>query len=323
MSANSAAPDAFSVCHRSPEPAVHTRAPPADPLVGHPPKPPYDNNDNKHHSCLCCCEQWTDLSSIELIVSSTNLVTMSNMNSSDHTSKMNDDVAARFPNADWQFDVTDWPHVENCSYESPPYSHEIYAGCSPSIGYPVDLNDIDAAFDCDISMLDAYLHSPPSCSTSTEPQPHTQPSSSSGPAATQPSAPQPSSTLDTDPIEEFFPDLCDVPAPVPSPPQRTQRRRNLSAASMRSSTSRYSPYSIDSSALDADAAYSEYRTRRDKNNLASQRSRQKRVEKMRQMKDEKEALERRNIELKTLLSSLEVQVADYKRMVLMVVSKSA
>ncbi|EYC02704.1 hypothetical protein Y032_0098g3082 [Ancylostoma ceylanicum] len=92
---------------------------------------------------------------------------------------------------------------------------------------------------------------------------------------------------------------------------------------MRSSTSRYSPYSIDSSALDADAAYSEYRTRRDKNNLASQRSRQKRVEKMRQMKDEKETLERRNIELKTLLSSLEAQVADYKRMVLMVVSKSA
>ncbi|KIH54212.1 basic region leucine zipper [Ancylostoma duodenale] len=234
------------------------------------------------------------------------------------------DVAAHFPNADWQFDATDWPHVENCSYESPPYSHEIYAGCSPSIGYPVDLNDIDAAFDCDISTLDAYLHSPPSCSASTELPPHTQPSSTGGPAATQPSAPQPSSTLDTDPIEEFFPDLCDVPAPVPSPPHElSDDVIYLLVASMRSSTSRYSPYSIDSSALAADAAYSEYRTRRDKNNLASQRSRQKRVEKMRQMKDEKETLERRNIELKTLLSSLEVQVADYKRMVLMVVSKSA
>lgn len=47
-------------------------------------------------SCLCYCEQWTDQSSIELIVSSTNLVTMSNMNSSNHTSKMNGELFGSF-----------------------------------------------------------------------------------------------------------------------------------------------------------------------------------------------------------------------------------
>ncbi|KAK6745768.1 hypothetical protein RB195_012093 [Necator americanus] len=316
MSSNLATPVAFSTGHPSTDPAVHICELQEDTQIEkHQPKPPYD----KHHSCICRCEQWTDLSSIELIVSSTNLVTMNE--SSDHTSKMNDDVAANFfPDADWQFDATDWPHAENRTYESPPYSHDIYAGCSPSIGYPIDLNDIDAAFDCDISTLDAYLHTPPSCSASTELPPHSQPSTNS-PTTTEPPVHQPSSTLDTGPIEEFFPDLCDVP--VPSTSRRENRRRNVSAGSTRSSSSRYSPYSIDSSTLDADVAYSEYRIRRDKNNLASQRSRQKRVEKVRQMKDEKETLERRNIELKTLLSSLEVQVADYKRMVLMVVSKSA
>ncbi|CAJ0597356.1 unnamed protein product [Cylicocyclus nassatus] len=289
---------------------------------------PYD----KHHSCICHYEQWTDQSSIELIVNTTNLVSMDNMNnSSDHMSKMNDDVASRlFPNADWQFDATDWPHFETLTYESPPYSHEFYAGdlTPTSIGYPVDLNEIDAALDCDISTLDAYLHSPDS-SGSTEMLPHTQPSTSS--PSTQPAAvaatavaPQPSSTtLDAEPLEEFFPDLCEVTTTVPSAPQRNERRRKVSVASTRSSSSRYSPYSIDSSNLDPETAYNEYRIRRDKNNLASQRSRQKRVEKLRQMKDEKETLERRNIELKTLLSSLETQVADYKRMVLMIVSKSA
>ncbi|KHJ92718.1 basic region leucine zipper [Oesophagostomum dentatum] len=317
---NPASPSTFSEGLRSPNRTVLAYESDTDPKEGHLlEQQPYDD---KHHSCHCLCEQWTDQSSIELIVTSTNLVTMNN--SSDHTSKMNDDVAQRFlPNADWQFDATDWPQVENFSYESPPYSHEIYAGSSPSIGcYPVDLNEIDAALDCDISTLDAYLHSPPSCSTSTELLPHTQPPVSST-ASTQASAPQPSSTLDAEPLEEFFPDLCEVTTAPPAAPQQPERRRKVSVASTRSSTSRYSPYSIESAPQDADAAYSEYRLRRDKNNLASQRSRQKRVEKMRQMKDEKETLERRNIELKTLLSSLEVQVADYKRMVLMFVQKSA
>uniref|UniRef100_A0A0R3PUJ4 BZIP domain-containing protein n=1 Tax=Angiostrongylus costaricensis TaxID=334426 RepID=A0A0R3PUJ4_ANGCS len=70
-------------------------------------------------------------------------------------------------------------------------------------------------------------------------------------------------------------------------------------------TTRYSPYSPSSLSPDA---LSDYRKKRDKNNIASKRSRQKRAEKQREMRNEKEMLERRNIELKTLLGSLEVQL---------------
>lgn len=93
---------------------------------------------------------------------------------------------------------------------------------------------------------------------------------------------------------------------------------SVRSGTVNSSTSRYSPYSVDSTRDDS----SEYRMRRDKNNIASQRSRQKRAEKVREMRAEREALERRNIELKAQLTSLETQVADYKQMVLMIVAKA-
>lgn len=241
---------------------------------------------------------------------------------SDHMSKMNDNVAAnQFPDADLQFDVVEWPYSDFGTSETPPYSHDIYAACSPSLGYPVDLNDIDTALDCDISTLDAYLHStPPSSSASTVadlPFPNTmQPCS----PTLLPSAPEqsPAPPSQQNPVEEFFPDLCEASTSVSAASDSTVRRRNYSSGTVNSSTSRYSPYSVDSTRDDS----SEYRMRRDKNNIASQRSRQKRAEKVREMRAEREALERRNIELKAQLTSLETQVADYKQMVLMIVAKA-
>ncbi|KAK5973487.1 Basic region leucine zipper [Trichostrongylus colubriformis] len=258
-----------------------------------------------------------DLSSVDLIVNSTNMVTMNC--SSAPKSKMIDSATLCFvPDADLQFDVVSWTHTDFESTGTPPYSHDIYAIRSPSVGvgvgYSVDLNDIEAAFDCDISTLDTYLHSTPCSNVNTTDLTVPQ---SSFEEPTYPSAHEHVSS-DIDPVEEFFPSLCETTAV--SAPKPTTRQRTYSSGTICPSVSRYSPYTVESTTSDSP---SEYRIRRDKNNLASQRSRQKRAEKLREMKIEREVLERRNIELKTLLSSLEVQVADYKRMVLMVVSKQA
>ncbi|VDO78629.1 unnamed protein product [Haemonchus placei] len=218
------------------------------------------------------------------------------------------------PGTELQFEEVDLSHNDFGLAETPPYSHDIYALHSPSDGYPVDLNDITAALDCDITMLDTYLHSTPCITTSVNDFTVPHQLSESG---THSSACENLSPSSTDPVEEFFPDLCET-LTVSTTPTPT-RHRNHSSGSVHSTVPHYSPFSSDS----ATDAFNEYRKRRDKNNLASQRSRQKRAEKMREMRVQKEVLERRNIELKALLSSLEHQVADYKRMVLMVVSKSA
>ncbi|KAJ1363852.1 hypothetical protein KIN20_023803 [Parelaphostrongylus tenuis] len=188
----------------------------------------------------------------------------------------------------------------------------MYADYFPD-NYDVDLNDIGTSFDCDISTLDSYLHSP-SCSSTTD-LPHNQPCSST---RTQLSSSTEQSPLafDSSTVEEFFPDLCGTSNV--SDVQRTSPRSNQSIDSV-TMTSRYSPYSRSSKSSDV---LNDYREKRDKNNIASQRSRLKRAEKQRDLRNEKEMLERRNIELKTLLSSLEVQVADYKQIILMLMSKS-
>uniref|UniRef100_A0A0K0CXF2 BZIP domain-containing protein n=1 Tax=Angiostrongylus cantonensis TaxID=6313 RepID=A0A0K0CXF2_ANGCA len=185
-----------------------------------------------------------------------------------------------------RFDVAHSPQPDIFTCETPPYSSDIYADYFPGNDYDVDPNDIDTAFDCDISTLDSYLHSPSSTPTQ----------QSSIASIEQPAA------FDKCAVEEFFPNLC-----------------QSSNASLVQQTSRRSSRSSGDS-LSPDAS-SDYREKRDKNNIASKRSRQKRAEKQREMRNEKEILERRNIELRTLLGSLEVQVADYKHIVLMMMSK--
>ncbi|KAK6062150.1 basic region leucine zipper [Cooperia oncophora] len=207
-----------------------------------------------------------------------------------------------------QFDIVNRSHKDFNRSETPPYSHDIYAICSPSDNYPVEFNDIDSAFDCDISTLDAYLHGTPCISNATD-LTVPQPSSRSGDYSNSCDY---SSSQDTDAVKEFFPNL------VVSTEENT-RRRNCSSGTATFLVSSDSSFPVDRAAA---RASSEYRIRRDKNNLASQRSRQKRAEKMREMRLERETLERRNIELRTLLNSLELQVADYKRLVLMMTFSS-
>ncbi|XGW13923.1 hypothetical protein V3C99_000307, partial [Haemonchus contortus] len=261
----------------------------------------------------CHGDHLIDQSSVDLIVNSTNMIATNCC--SDRKSRMIDSATLSYvPETDLQFEEVNLSHNDFGLAETPPYSHDIYALHSPSDGYLVDLDDITAALDCDITMLDTYLHSTPCITTSVNDFTAPHPLSESG---THSSACEYLSPSSTDPVEEFFPDLCET-LTVSTTPTPT-RHRNHSSGSVHSTVPHYSPYSSDSTT----DAFNEYRKRRDKNNLASQRSRQKRAEKMREMRVQKEVLERRNIELKTLLSSLEHQVADYKRMVLMVVSKSA
>lgn len=206
----------------------------------------------------------------------------------------------------------DWCLLQNDQAAEPPYSHDIY-GC------PADLNDIDSMFNCDITDLDHYLHSPATSSQQQQQQfqeqaPVALPVAAAAAPAVAPVdfVPQqqmmavavavPSQQeeeeilVEEDPLEEFFPDL--------SPPRR---QRNISAST--ASSSRVAPYATD-----------DYRQRRDRNNEASKRSRAKRAEKFAVSRQERAELERRNIELRSTLTALEAQVADYKKMVLMVVS---
>lgn len=158
-------------------------------------------------------------------------------------------------------------------------------------------------FNCDITDLDNYLFTPAGPVQPVAPV-----------AAVQQPAPEqmPSTSTDDEVLEEFFPDLSN-----------RQRFNSSSTGECRppvlpanlaipgsSSSVRATPYDV-----------TDYRSRRDKNNQASKRSRAKRAEKFAQSKVEKTELERRNIELHTTVTALEVQVADYKRMLLMVVSK--
>lgn len=106
-------------------------------------------------------------------------------------------------------------------------------------------------------------------------------------------------TPDIDPVDEFFPQLVHTNK-IQTDPTIT-RARKLSSVSSDSS--------------------SDYRQKRDKNNLASQKSRQKRQNKIREAKEEREQLERRQVQLQAMVSTLETQVEDYKRLVMMFVKR--
>lgn len=288
------------------EPLVRTHAQ----VVNLPTEPmslPYD----MHQSYICPEEEWMDQTSVELVMTTPNTVTISR--SSSHTSIENGlATMGCFSDSFLRFDVAHSPQPDIFTCETPPYSSDIYADYFPGNDYDVDPNDIDTAFDCDISTLDSYLHSP-SCNNAY--LPHHQPRSSTPTQQSSIASIEQPAAFDKCAVEEFFPNLCQ--SSNASLVQQTSRRSSRSSGIV-TTTTRYSPYSPSSLSPDAS---SDYREKRDKNNIASKRSRQKRAEKQREMRNEKEILERRNIELRTLLGSLEVQVADYKHIVLMMMSK--
>lgn len=289
------------------QPLVRTRMAQVQDLPTSQRGPPY----NMHQSYLCSQEEWIDQTGTDdLVMTTPEAGTVSR--SSSYPSMVNDVTTTECTsNAFLSFDVAEWPQQALFTCETSLYSSDIYADeYSPGNNHNVDLNDIDTPFDCDISTLDSYLHSP-SCS-GTNLSRH-QPNSSTRTQVSSSAGQSP--TFDKSTVKEFFPDLCDTSST--SVLRQTCLRSNQSVDTV-ATTSRYSPYSRSSLSSDT---LSDYREKRDKNNIASQRSRQKRAEKQREMRNEKEMLERRNIELKTLLGSLEVQVADYKQIVLMIISK--
>lgn len=65
----------------------------------------------------------------------------------------------------------------------------------------------------------------------------------------------------------------------------------------------------------------EYRKRRDKNNVSSARSRAKKAETLKEMKAEAIQLEKKNIELKAVMDSLEREVSYYKELMMTALAK--
>lgn len=75
------------------------------------------------------------------------------------------------------------------------------------------------------------------------------------------------------------------------------------------------------STVSSSDASTDYRLKRDKNNLASQKSRQKRQAKIKEAREEREKLEKKKVQLQATISTLETQVEDYKRLVMMFVRR--
>ncbi|CAI4231390.1 unnamed protein product [Auanema sp. JU1783] len=154
--------------------------------------------------------------------------------------------------------------------------------------------DIDNMSNCDISDLDQYLHAD-----------NLQPSTSYNVDLPQ----QPDNNL----LQEFF-------------TSKSSRDSSPSSIEWQSSPSppseSYSGSSYTSASTSGVKKDNLYRVRRDKNNLASKKSRAKRQDKIKEMKALSSSLEKRNVELKAKVSSLEALVEDYKKTMLMLMSRN-
>ncbi|KAF1763662.1 hypothetical protein GCK72_011929 [Caenorhabditis remanei] len=194
-------------------------------------------------------------------------------------------------NATFEFDVL--PEYTNYAYDFPPVLPTASATSSSSSSQAQvasspdgDFLDLDSLMSCDITSLDAYIHDDSIATVSNV-------------------SPLTVTTPDIDPIDEFFPQLA-----------HTNKISSPSSESTITSSSRVrKPSSVSSDSS------SDYRQKRDKNNLASQKSRQKRQAKIREAKEEREQLERRQVQLQAMVSTLETQVEDYKRLVMMFVKR--
>ncbi|KJH46432.1 basic region leucine zipper [Dictyocaulus viviparus] len=228
--------------------------------------------------------------------------------STEHTLNMSDFSTTSCSDDVFLSDISSSLYTDVCICEIPPSSHDVQAHCCRRSDHHVDLDDIEVAFDCDISVLDSYLHSPPPSSS-----PNLSFAQLCSSSSTHLSFDQ-SPLLDRNSTENFFPDLSDNNVLVA---YHIPERRNTTGSVQ--PTFHYSPYSNSTMSSNI---LNDYREKRDKNNLSSQRSRQKRAEKQRELRCLKDVLERRNIELKTLLGTLQIQVEDYKHILLSIMSKS-
>lgn len=191
-------------------------------------------------------------------------------------------------NATFEFDVL--PEYTNYAFDDfPPVPTVPQASSSSSSTTALvapspdgDFLDLDSLMSCDITSLDAYIHDDSIATVSNV-------------------SPLTVTTPDIDPVDEFFPQLVHT--------------NKISSDSTITSSRARKPSSVSSDSS------SDYRQKRDKNNLASQKSRQKRQTKIRESKEEREQLERRKVQLQAMVSTLENQVEDYKRLVMMFVKR--
>ncbi|EGT47802.1 CBN-ZIP-2 protein [Caenorhabditis brenneri] len=230
--------------------------------------------------------QYTPPPSCELIVvlnkTTTTMTRRSKMNTNSYLNEPNTMSSHQTSNAAFEFDV---PEYTNFDFDFPPVPTAFAPSAASSSA------NFASSPDGDFLDLDSLM----SCDiTSLDAYIHDDTI-----ATVSNVSPLTVTTPDLDPLDEFFPQLSHTNK-IPSETTITRARKPSSVSS-------------DSS--------SDYRLKRDKNNLASQKSRQKRQAKIREAKEEKEQLEKRQVQLQAMVSTLETQVEDYKRLVMMFVKR--
>ncbi|EFP04367.1 CRE-ZIP-2 protein [Caenorhabditis remanei] len=226
-------------------------------------------------------------------------------------------------NATFEFDVL--PEYTNYAHDFPPVLPTASATSSSSSSQAQvasspdgDFLDLDSLMSCDITSLDAYIHDDSIATVSNV-------------------SPLTVTTPDIDPIDEFFPQLAHTNKSEFCIPSQIPRHRlalcnfpshktivsipNFPVSSPSSESTITSSSRVRKPSSVSSDSSSDYRQKRDKNNLASQKSRQKRQAKIREAKEEREQLERRQVQLQAMVSTLETQVEDYKRLVMMFVKR--
>ncbi|CCD61873.1 Transcription factor zip-2 [Caenorhabditis elegans] len=187
----------------------------------------------------------------------------------------------------FEFDVPEYTSFDY-AFDFPPVPEAFppAANSSSAASPDADFLDLDSLMSCDITSLDAYIHDDSIASPSNA-------SHISPPAS------------DIDPVDEFFPQLV-----------HNNKIQSSSSSTVETTITR----GRKTSSVSSDSS-SDYRHKRDKNNLASQKSRQKRQAKIRESKEERERLEKRKVQLQAMVLTLETQVEDYKRLVMMFVKR--